>query len=400
MALKTGLAAFLVSLTLTASAGAETIVTSAGEYPAMAVNGQEDLIFVWQAAVSTGKKRVVFARVYGAGGGLKGPAFVVTDEVAIGQEQAVAAGPGGSFVVVWTADDGDQTGIFAQRFNRRGKKVGDRIQVNRTTEGYQDSPAVDVDHDGSFVVAWRDSPLYPEGIRMQRFSAAGTREGAEIAMDLQKAPYSGPSVTVDPEGFSIGWTEQTPPEDRHDKRDTVPVVARFAPDGQPAAPVFRLFDGKDDGNGWKLQGFDSSAAGAVALFDGNRNSVQLFSPEGDPEGARMVVGKRAPCLPDSGWCEDVLSTAMDSSGRFAIVWVVSRSRGTTFRADLLAQLFDAEGRPLGRRVLVNRDYEGLSAIGDNAADLSDDGVLTLVWEGRRPNNPSRSDLVFRQVRLR
>jgi hypothetical protein len=391
------LAALLLSLAFTASAGAETVVTSTGEYPAIAVTGRGDFIAVWQEVANPTR---VFARLYGANGAPKGPAFLVHDDATLGYNQAVAAGPAGRFVVVWTADDGDQTGVFAQRFNRNGKKLGGRIQVNSTTVGWQDSPAVAMGRDGSFVVAWRDSPIHPSGIKAQRFSAAGTREGAELAMDLQKAPYSGPFVAVDPEGFSIGWTERTPPEDRHDKRDTVPVVARFTPEGQPvAAPDFRLSDGVDDGNGWTLNGLDSSAAGAVALLGGNRNSVQLFSPDGDPAGPRAIVGKRAPCLPDSGWCENVLTTAMDSSGRFVIVWAVSRTQGTgsatTRRSDLLAQLFDAEGRPLGGRVQVNRDYEGRL---DGVAALSDDGVLTILWGGRRPNS-SEDTLVFRQVRL-
>ncbi len=401
MVLKTGLAALLLSLSLTASAAAETVVASAGENPAMAVTGQGDFIVVWQDG-NAGFRRSVFARIFGANGGARGPAFLVDANGYSGQEQAVAAGPGGSFVVVWTANDGDQSGVFAQRFDRRGKRVGDRTRVNRDIAGYQDSPAVDMNSDGSFVVAWRDSPLYPEGFRAQRFSAAGNREGAEMGMELERRPFSGPFVSVDPEGFSVGWNEQVPPQDRHDRKDIVPAVARFAPDGQPAAPVFRLFDGVEDGNGWRLRTLDSSAAGAVALLDGNRNSVQLFSPEGDPAVNRTIVGKRAPCLSNRGWCEEVVNTAMDSSGRFAVVWLVTRYNvpdATIFRHDLWAQLFDAEGRPLGGRFQVNREYEGLSAIGTSAAVLSDDGVLTFVWEGERLNNPSRSDLVFRRLRL-
>ncbi|HEX6902948.1 MAG TPA: hypothetical protein VF789_24745 [Thermoanaerobaculia bacterium] len=400
MALKTGLAGFLLALSLTATAAAETVVASNGEYSSMAVTGQGDLIVVWQDA-NTNPRRV-YARLYGANGGARGRAFLVREGVETGYQQAVAAGPGGSFVIVWTASDGDQTGIFAQRFDRRGKRVGDPIQVNRAAAGYQNSPVVDMDRDGSFVVAWLDAPLYPEVFRAQRFSATGGREGAEIGMEIGTGYYEGPFVTVDPEGFSVAWNERAPAEDHHDRKDIVPVVARFTPDGQPAAPVFRLFDGIEDGNGWRLRTLDSSAAGAVALFDGNRNSIQLFSPAGDPDGTRTVVGKRAPCLSDRGWCEDVVATAMDSSGRFAVVWLVTRydvPGSANFRHELWAQLFDAAGRPLGGRVQINRDYDGLGVIGGRAAALSDDGVLTFVWAGRRFKNPPISDLVFRQLPL-
>jgi hypothetical protein len=93
---------------------------------------------------------------------------------------------------------------------------------------------------------------------------------------------------------------------------------------------------------------------------------------------------------------------MDSSGRFVVLWLVTRYKvpgATTLREDLWAQLFDADSRPLGGRVQVNRDYEALSTIASSGVALSDDGVLTVVWSGKRLNNPSRSDLVFRQLPL-
>src|SRR5690349_9935414 len=55
-------------------------------------------------------------------------------------QQAVAADPSGDFVVAWTSSggqDGNGTGIFAQRYDAAGNQVGAEIQVNTTILGNQ-----------------------------------------------------------------------------------------------------------------------------------------------------------------------------------------------------------------------------------------------------------------------
>ena len=401
-------AALPLFLTLTLSAAAETVVSGAASSilgnSAIAVTGRGDLVIVWEGIDDGSSSRGVFVRLYDNAGRPKGPAFTAHADVFGHQAKPkVAADQAGNFVVVWEGGDADRTGVFVQRFDATGRRQGRQIRANRETVGYQVSPVVAMDRRGSFVAAWFHCPVSTLecGLRAQSFSAAGSRKGTEIKVDLDRGDFFGRDVFVatTPDGFSLGWTEHDPIVSQ--TSEFTPVIARFTPAGHPMGVPFQLSDGERDGEGWTLSGLASSATNSAALFRGRRNSIQVFSPDGDPLGSRKVVGKRAPCLEDPDrdrWCENVLTLAMNASGQFAVVWFVDRTDvpfGPT-REDLWAQLFDAGGQPLGERFQVNQDYEGAHGV---SAVLSDSGVLTVLWQGRRLSD-SGAGIVFRRLRLK
>jgi hypothetical protein len=420
MTSKAVFAALSLSLALTASAAAETVVSGSSyiRTSTVAVTGRGELAIVWEGIDDGAASHGVFVRLYDAAGRPKGPAFLAHSEIFSHQtDPRVAADQAGNFVVVWqgggptvgnrtAGGDGDLTGIFAQRFDSKGNRQGRQIQVNRSIHGAQVRPAVDMDRNGAFTVAWVDCPTRfvsdCSEMRAQRFSASGARRGEERKITVGGRLQNNLFVTSDPEGFSLGWTEIL--EDPVSFRSEIaPGIARFTPSGQPAlAPVFQLFDGIFDSNGWQLAGLDSSETNSVALLKGQRNSIQVFSPDGEPVGPRKVVGKRAPCLTGADrdyWCETPLTVAMNGSGQFAVVWFVDRTDyplGAT-RHDLWAQLFDPDGQPVGDRFQVNQDYSGSN--GAVTAALSDDGVLTVLWQGANLRESSGPTLVFRRFRL-
>ncbi|HEX6902949.1 MAG TPA: hypothetical protein VF789_24750 [Thermoanaerobaculia bacterium] len=417
MTSKAAFAALSLSLVLTASAAAETVVSDSGSSfgnSAIAVTGRGDLVIVWEAIDDRSSSHGVFAQLYDAAGRPRGPVFLAHSEIFGYQTNPkVAADQAGNFVVAWQGGgptvgnntpggDGDLTGIFVQRFDSKGRRQGRQIRVNREIAGYQVSPVVAMDRNGSFVVAWYDCPVSTLdcGLRAQSFAAAGARKGPEVKVDLEAGDSFSREIFVamTPEGFSVGWTEYDPIVSQ--TSEITPVIARFTPAGRPVGAPFRLSDGQRDGQGWTLAGLGASEASSAALFRGGRNSIQVFSPEGDPLGSRKIVGKRAPCLEDPDrdhWCETPLALAMNASGQFAVVWFVDRTDipfGPT-RLDIWAQLFDADGQPRGERFQVNRDYEGAHGV---SAVLSDSGVLTVLWQGRRLSD-SGVNLVFRRFRL-
>ncbi len=91
---------------------------------------------------------------------------------------AVTALTDGGFVIVWEADglDGSEFGVYGQRYNSDGVKVGMEFLINSHTEGMQDLPAVTALADGGFVVVWesegQDGSSW--GIYGQRYNADGT----------------------------------------------------------------------------------------------------------------------------------------------------------------------------------------------------------------------------------
>ena len=68
----------------------------------------------------------------------------------------VAVAGNGVFVVVWTdfVRDGSGTGIFGQRFDSAGGRVGADFQVNSYTTYDEILAKVAIDTDGDFVVVW------------------------------------------------------------------------------------------------------------------------------------------------------------------------------------------------------------------------------------------------------
>ena len=118
---------------------------------------------------------------------------------------------GGSFVVAWATDgqDGDGHGIFARRFDSSGTPQGLEFQVSTFTAGAQQHPAVAMSRTGSFVVAWESQQQdgFNGGVFAQRFDSSGARLGGELQVNLY-TPYgqNRPSIGLaDDGGFVVAW---------------------------------------------------------------------------------------------------------------------------------------------------------------------------------------------------
>ena len=109
--------------------------------------------------------------------------------------------PAGSFIVAWSSrdQDGSGEGIFAQRYDAAGVKVGGEFQVNTFTSGDQLLPSVAANAAGDFVVAWesldQDGSSY--GIFGQRYDATGAASGGEFQVNTFTADrQQGASVAM------------------------------------------------------------------------------------------------------------------------------------------------------------------------------------------------------------
>ena len=80
----------------------------------------------------------------------------------------VAIDNDGNFVVVWSGDGellGDQTGIFGQKFDANGNKVGGNFRINKEWTERQSEPSIGMDpKTGNFVVSWTSRNLNVSGI--------------------------------------------------------------------------------------------------------------------------------------------------------------------------------------------------------------------------------------------
>ena len=149
-----------------------------------------DFVIVWtSSAARTAPPAGVFGQRFNSSGQTQGTEFLVNTFTQTTQGRAdIASDATGNFIVVWRSgnfyssdpgQDGSSYGIFGQRYASAGQRVGTEFQVNTYTTGGQEFPAVGVDSDGDFVVAWEG----PSDIFAQRFASAGQSLGTEFRVN-------------------------------------------------------------------------------------------------------------------------------------------------------------------------------------------------------------------------
>jgi hypothetical protein len=93
----------------------------------------------------------------------------------------------GRFVVAWQSDaqDGANAGVFARRFSAAGVAQGAEIPVNVVTANNQQRPALEVDNDGDFTVAWDSYGQDGQfgGIFARHWSSSGAAVGGEFQVN-------------------------------------------------------------------------------------------------------------------------------------------------------------------------------------------------------------------------
>lgn len=149
--------------------------------PAVAALGGGGFVVGWQS--NDGAGTGINARIYNASGVALANEFTVnTTTIGNQASPSIVALSGGGFVVSWQSPDGDGNGIYAQRFNASGAKLGAEFLVNTTTSGDQANPALTALADGGFVVAWQSAGQdgSGQGIYSQTFDADGERASYTI----------------------------------------------------------------------------------------------------------------------------------------------------------------------------------------------------------------------------
>ncbi|MCG5242222.1 beta strand repeat-containing protein [Azospirillum doebereinerae] len=119
----------------------------------------------------------VFLRRYSATGQLLQGDTLVNSYVTGDQQQpSVTALADGGFVVAWTsaAQDGSGYGVYAQRYNANGGKVGGDFLLEQVAAGDQVQPALAARPDGGFVATWAGQDASGYGIRVREYAANGT----------------------------------------------------------------------------------------------------------------------------------------------------------------------------------------------------------------------------------
>jgi hypothetical protein len=181
--------------------------------PAVAMDAAGNFIVTWNSYGQDGDKDGVYARRFNLQGEATSGEFLVNTTTVYRQSNSdVAMNAAGDFIVVWQGDqqDGYGWGIFGQRYNAAGIKQGGEFRVNTTVKDDQTDPHVAIDNAGNFVVVWQsfnqDGSGY--GIYAQRYNFAGTKLGTEFRVNDTTLNYQWePDVGMDGAGnFTVTWS--------------------------------------------------------------------------------------------------------------------------------------------------------------------------------------------------
>ena len=191
-----------------------TYTTGGQEAPTLAADAAGNLVVVWESNGQDGSESGLFGQRYNSAGVRLGSEFQVNSHTTYNQwYPSVSSDPAGNFVVVWGsyAQDGSGFGVFGQRYDASGTRRGGEFQVNTYTTGHQYEPFVASDSSGNFVVVW--GSRYGQdgsagGIFAQRYDAGGTPRGVAFQVNSHTTNYQyQPAVASDAAGnFVAAWS--------------------------------------------------------------------------------------------------------------------------------------------------------------------------------------------------
>ncbi len=278
-------------------------------------------VVTWESDDQDGSDNGIYAQVYDKSGIKIGGEFQVNTYTVYDQEDPAIAGlSSGGFVIAWESfdQDGSDDGIYAQRFDSSGAKVGSEFQVNTYTDNPQRDPtAAGLSNDG-FIILWESSSKDREEIDIfaQMFDSSGAKVGSEFQINTDMTgSKSGPSVAGLSDGdFIVIWASQ---------------------------------DGS--GKGVYAQRFDSSGAKVGSEFQVNTNTIDN---QGDPD----VTGV--------------------SDGGFVVTWKSADQDGSG--GGVYAQRFDSSSAKVGRELPINTYIVGLQ--GDPTITGLSVGGFVVTWK--------------------
>ncbi len=208
----------------------------------IAMGESGNFIIVWASLDQDGDGWGVYSRRYDSTGTPQSSEFQVNSHTTSHQSApSVAMDSSGNFIVVWQSlgQDGDGSGVYGQRFDNAGNPVGLEFQINTYTTSFQSSPSVAMDGSGNFVVAWQSfiQDGDNDGIYGQRYDADGNPIGSEFRVNtcyfyIQRNP----SIAMDDSGnFVVVWQS-----DNQDGDDLGVIGQQYDITGSPLGPEFQV----------------------------------------------------------------------------------------------------------------------------------------------------------------
>jgi len=318
----------------------------------------------------------IYAQRYGTTGNPEGIPFQVNTWTTGMQNRPVAAmNDQGLFVIAWESplQDGDGTGIFAQRYDASGNPLGAEFRVNTYTTGAQNRPALAMDSNGNFMIAWesQDQDGDSWGIYAQRYDAAGSSLGAEFPVNTYTiGQQSAPALAMNADGNAvIAWIGEG-------SGGLGLYAQRYNQVGQALNTEFQV-------NNYQhlvppavamAETGDFVIVSAANIFDGMIHA-QLYDSQGETLGAAFQVdtGINNHLVPYSYRRIDV---AMNKTGDFLVAWDINPNSESSV---VYLRHYTATGQAKGEAFQLSESNNNTYALLSPAVALADHGRFAVSW---------------------
>ncbi len=350
----------------------------------IAYDNSGNFVIAWNSEGDDGSNLCVMARLFNSTGEPTGDPFIVnTYTQSIQVDPSVAMDASGNFTITWYSQDqdGDSHGVFAQRYNKSGVPQGEEFPVNTNTYRTQSAPSIGMDDSGNFVIAWNTfgNPSIGGEIHAQLFDSEGRRRGEEFTVNTYTyGDQTSPAVSMDADGdFAIAYNTSL-----EIGPAAMGILAqRFDKNGNKQGSEFFV---NEFANSQTLlsSSMDSEGNYVVAwladpdeLYDFTIYA-RIFYADGSSSPKLEVYHDKSSL--------QILkpSVAMDAFGNFAVVWQTSTSDLVT--GQIRARYYNKSGIAQGEDFLVYSDTAKYWR--DPTIAINDNHKFIIAWSERTREN--------------
>ncbi len=335
-----------------------------GEQQPTSMTGDSDGNFtvVWR-----GRTSGVFLQRYDSHGTRIGTEVMINTPGQFTQDGRICASADGRYVVTWTQDILSRSNIWGRTFSSDGT-LSPQFLINSSTVDEQHSADVDCHPDGSFVVVWSDDNDVgmSASVRGQRYDSDALALGTEFIV-TQDSRTRGRIQTLSNGGFVVTW--------RPYRADEV-LAQLYSSDGLKVGTEILVNESTGTAGGAQPVDLGSSSDAFVAtwLKDDGGASARVFDLSGN------ALSSEVPVAPAAGAGGAAPVTHMFTDSSFVVAWTNSYLDGHS--VGVRAGKFSSTGQPMGSSFQVNsyrpHGQVGKAIVGDA------DGDFVVVYRSGSP----------------
>ena len=344
-------------------------------------------VVAWESDGQDGDLNGIYARLFDAAGNPRGDEFQVNSRGEGRQVvPAVAMAADGRFVVAWTQVD--FVGLWdtvARAYDANGRPLGPEVNVLTDTLYIESGAGVGIADDGSFVVCWQGAGADSVSLDVsaRRFDPGGAPRGEAFVVTTEQGEvFLDPAVAVEPDGdFVVAWHTPGPPGDPEGSGDGSGYgvfARRYAADGAARSEPFPL-NSHTDGDQASPSLAAAADGGFVAAWHGSGPGggqaadvyVRRFGPGGAATAPEVALNAHA------AGDQTFASVALAPDGQGLAVWRSAGQDGSGL--GVYGRYLAADAPPADPPAVSVAD----AAVAEGGAGAAAQAVFTVTLSGAR-----------------